>query len=487
MIFIYLFIALYFLAMLFIFLFSLAQAHLLIHFFLYRKKTVPRHHSAMEDLPLVTVQLPIYNERYVVERLLEAVAALNYPPAKLEIQVLDDSTDKTQELILRKIKEFPDLNFNYLHRTERSGFKAGALREGLAHAIGEFVAVFDADFVPDPDFLRDTLPFFSDPHIGMVQSRWTHLNRDYSILTRLQALALDAHFLVEQVGRNRQQAFINFNGTGGIWRARCIREAGNWQDDTLTEDLDLSYRAQQQGWHFVYRPEIHSPAELPPVMSAIKSQQYRWTKGGAECAVKHLKNVWEKPMPFRVKFHAIAHLLNSLVFIAIFLAAVSSVPLWWAYQREMVDPSIFRVGVVFLLGFAVIASVYIVAYFYGKKKSAGNLLGLIWQLPLFLAVSMGLSLHNSRAVWQGLRGKRTSFVRTPKFNLENKSNFWANNRYISRDIPLITCVEGGLFVFFLLVAATAVYHGTYAFLPFHLLLATGYGMVFFTTYRSYRL
>src|SRR5690554_4206631 len=412
MIIIYLFVALYVLAMLFILGYSMAQAHLLFHFFQYKRKSTDQKVLDSENLPVVTVQLPVFNEKYVVERLISAVAALNYPVEKLEIQLLDDSTDETSQLIAEKIREFPHLNMVHLHRSDRSGFKAGALRAGLEVAKGEFIAVFDADFLPDPDFILKTLPYFNQPAVGMVQSRWTHLNKEYSLLTKLQAFALDAHFLVEQVGRNRQKAFMNFNGTGGIWRKACILDAGNWQADTLTEDLDLSYRAQQKGWQFVYRPEIMSPAELPPIMSAIKSQQYRWTKGGAECAVKHIKEVWSKPLPFRIKFHALAHLFNSLVFIAILMGGISSVPVWWAFRQGVIDSQFFRIAAVFLLGFVLIASVYITAYFYGQEKTAIKAWGILWQVPLFFAVSMGLSLHNAQAVWQGLRGKRTSFIRT---------------------------------------------------------------------------
>lgn len=216
----------------------------------------------------------------MVKRLIEACSKFNYPKEKLQIQILDDSTDETVAIIQKELSNYPDVNFQYLHRTDRKGFKAGALKEGLDQATGEFIAVFDADFLPDTDFILQTIAHFENPEVGMVQSRWTHLNENYSMLTRLQAFALDAHFMVEQIGRNQQEAFINFNGTGGIWRKACILDAGNWESDTLTEDLDLSYRAQQKGWKFIYRPDIVSPAELPPVMSAIKSQQFRWTKGG---------------------------------------------------------------------------------------------------------------------------------------------------------------------------------------------------------------
>ncbi|MFT6893714.1 MAG: cellulose synthase/poly-beta-1,6-N-acetylglucosamine synthase-like glycosyltransferase, partial [Algoriphagus sp.] len=367
MILVYLFLGVYILGMLFIFIYSLAQGHLLLNFLKSRNKVdfIPQ---VPESWPLVTVQLPIYNELYVVERLIEAAAKINYPKELLQIQLLDDSTDATAQLIQEKIKNFPEVNFQYLHRIDRKGFKAGALREGLEKASGEFIAIFDADFIPDPDFIYKTIPHFNSEKIGMVQTRWTHLNENYSLLTKLQAFALDAHFLIEQIGRNSQHAFINFNGTGGIWRKSCIIDAGNWEDDTLTEDLDLSYRAQRRGWEFVYRREIESPAELPPIMSAIKSQQFRWTKGGAECAAKHARGILGEDLPLSTKFHAMAHLFNSSIFIAIILVSLSSIGVWWVGQQGLISEGLFRLAGVFLVGFVLIACVYLVAFFYGKKN-----------------------------------------------------------------------------------------------------------------------
>jgi len=484
---IYIFGFIYGLAMFFILVYSLAQAHLLFHFLRYQKHPPAFRTTAFDDLPMVTVQLPVYNERYVVERLIESVAALNYPLDKLEIQILDDSTDLTGDLIRNKIKEHPELDIQYLHRSDRRGFKAGALKEGLKKAKGEFTAIFDADFVPDPDFLLKTLPHFADPKVGMVQSRWTHLNKDFSILTQLQAFALDAHFLVEQIGRNRQNAFMNFNGTGGIWRKDCILDSGDWQADTLTEDLDLSYRAQGRGWKFVYRPDIASPAELPPVMSAIKSQQYRWTKGGAECARKHLREVLQGNYTSKTKFHAFAHLLNSTVFIAVFLASISSIPLWWAMLQGGLEPGFFRFGAIFFVGFVIIALVYLSAFFSSKGNFWKKLVKVFWQLPLFLSVSMGLALHNSLAVGEGLMGKKSPFVRTPKFNLGQKNSHWKKNSYLNLRMPFVTVLEGSLAVLFLLIVLSSLNWGIYLMLPLHLMLAVGYGIVFYTSYKSYNL
>jgi len=484
---VYIFGFVYGLAMLFVLVYSLAQAHLLFHFIRYQKYPPPFRPAELEDLPLVTVQLPIYNERYVVERLIESVVALHYPLDKLQVQILDDSTDATCDLILNKIKEYPEIDIQYLHRSDRRGYKAGALKQGLEKAKGEFVAIFDADFVPDPDFLLNTVPHFANSKVGMVQSRWTHLNQDFSVLTQLQAFALDAHFLVEQIGRNRQEAFMNFNGTGGIWRKECIVDSGDWQADTLTEDLDLSYRAQARGWKFVYRPDIASPAELPPVMSAIKSQQYRWTKGGAECARKHLLEVLKGDYTCKTKFHAFAHLLNSAVFIAVLLASISSIPLWWAMRQGWVEPGVFGFGAIFFAGFVVIALVYLFSFFYSKGNFWKKSVQVFWQLPLFLSVSMGLALHNSLAVAEGLLGKKSPFVRTPKFNLEQQNSHWKTNTYLSLKMPFITVLEGALAVLFMVIVLASLDWGIYLMLPFHLMLALGYGIVFYTSYKSYNL
>jgi len=476
------------LAMLFILMYSLAQAHLLLHFIRTRHSSnPPKAFSQNQALPKVTVQLPIFNERYVVDRLLEAVFALNYPSDKLQIQVLDDSTDLTQELLLKKIQAYSHLDIHYLHRQERVGYKAGALKEGLPQAKGDFIAIFDADFVPDPDFLLKVLPHFEDPKVGMVQSRWTHLNRDFSVFTQLQAFALDAHFLVEQIGRNNQHAFMNFNGTGGIWRKSCILDAGNWEADTLTEDLDLSYRAQERGWKFVYRPDIASPAELPPVMSAVKSQQYRWTKGGAECARKHLLRVLRGKFPFRIKFHAFAHLLNSAIFIAVLLASLSSIPLWWAMQEGRMGQGSLNAGTLFFLGFLIIALVYLFSFFYSKDGFGWRSMRVVWQLPLFLSVSMGLSLHNGIAVAEGLVGKKSAFIRTPKFNLAGNKQQWKDNSYLIFKMPFVTYFEGLMALLFSGIASASLLLGFYLMLPFHLMLAVGYGTVFCSSYQSYRL
>lgn len=476
----------YSLSMLFILFYSIAQAHLLYRFRLFMKEKQPEEPPAPEVWPTVTLQLPLYNEKYVVERLIDAVAALDYPTDKLEIQLLDDSVDETTELIKDRIKQYPQLHWQLVCRSDRSGYKAGALKYGLELSRGELIAVFDADFVPAPSFLKRTVPYFTNKDLGMVQTRWTHLNKEYSLLTRLQAFALDAHFYVEQVGRNSLNAFINFNGTGGVWRKETILDAGNWQDDTLTEDLDLSYRAQLKGWKFKYLPEVESPAELPPIMSALKSQQFRWTKGGAESAVKHLATVLRSEASFSIKYHALAHLLNSAVFVAVLLASLTSIPLVWAKVNGLLPDIVFNVGAVTLLSFIVISLVYFQAQSQEKASVRKLTGGFLLYFPLFLSVSMGLALHNAVAVWEGWSGRRSPFIRTPKFNLEARQHKWQENLYLSFSMPYTTYVEGLLGLLFLGVAAWSVAKQEYGLLIFHGMLALGYLLVFYHSFQSYR-
>ena len=283
--------------------FSLGQFNLAWHYRKHQKQLKNEENTSLEEFPHVTVQLPIYNEKYVIERLIDAVAAFDYPKDKLEIQVLDDSNDETIEIVAKKVASYQKagIDIQQVQRPERKGFKAGALQYGMEHAKGEFIAIFDADFLPPKDFLKSTLTSFNDPKVGMVQTRWGHLNQDYSLLTRVQAFGLNAHFTIEQKGRLNAGSFINFNGTGGVWRKTCIVDAGGWHHDTLTEDLDLSYRAQLKDWKFDYLEDVLSPAELPVLMPAVKSQQYRWNKGAAETARKNLGKIWEKGQILQIK------------------------------------------------------------------------------------------------------------------------------------------------------------------------------------------
>lgn len=471
---------LYGLALLFIFLYSIAQANLVYNYLKYKKPGNIRN-ELPDNLPLVTIQLPVYNERYVVERLIDAVVKINYPSDKLEIQVLDDSTDETNEIVAKKVNEWiqKGVDIKQVKRIERKGFKAGALEEGLRSAKGEFIAIFDADFLPAEDFIQQTISAFANPNVGMVQTKWEHINRDYSLLTELQAFGLDAHFTVEQVGRNKGGCFINFNGTGGIWRKTCILDAGNWQADTLTEDLDLSYRAQLKGWEFIYLENVGSPAELPPVMSALKSQQYRWTKGGAETAVKHLGKVLKSDKSFFVKWHALFHLLNSGVFISLITCAVLSVPVLFVKQQYPELKNLFLLASLFLLSFIILGVLYWIS---ASKRALHNRYPTLYFFRtffLFLSVSMGLSLHNAIAVFEGYCGKKTPFIRTPKFNIATKNDHWKANTYIASGISTVTIAEGILSLYFTIAIFKAFQIDEYGLLPFHIMLAFGFATVFY--------
>jgi cellulose synthase/poly-beta-1,6-N-acetylglucosamine synthase-like glycosyltransferase len=478
----YLVLLLYLLPMLFIFGYSLTQLSLVLLYYKEKKRqrqqgTLPVPATTTDPpaaWPKVTVQLPIYNERYVVERLLEAVVALDYPRELLEIQLLDDSNDDTTAILSLKAAAYRAAGFDIRHirRPERTGFKAGALAYGLERAQGTFIAIFDADFLPPADFLRRTLPPFQDPRVGVVQTRWAHLNADYSLITRMQSFGLDAHFTIEQVGRNAGGHFINFNGTAGVWRKSTIDDAGGWSADTLTEDLDLSYRAQQRGWRFVYQEAVLSPAELPVTMPAVKSQQYRWTKGAAECARKNLGRVWrDGSLPLATKLHATFHLLNSAVFICTLLIALLSVPLLW-----------LGVPWSWLAFFQV--SMVILALFYWTASRPGYSLGaFLLMFPSFLAIMLGLSLHNAVAVAEGYLGRKSPFVRTPKFNVRSRGDRWQSNSYNARRIPPLTWLEIALVLYFAGGLAYGLATGQYGALGFHLLLVLGYGFVAYYSVR----
>ena len=441
-------------------------------------------------IPFVTVQLPIFNEQFVVNRLIDNICALDYPRDRFEIQVLDDSIDETIEMSKRKVDEYKAKGFNIslVRRGDRTGFKAGALQYGLEFAKGEFIAIFDADFLPRKSFLRDTVPCFRDSKVGVVQTRWEHLNQDYSLITRLQAFQLNVHFTVEQSGRQAANYMLQFNGTAGIWRRETIVDAGGWHADTLTEDLDLSYRAQMRGWTIRYLERVGSPAELPAEMNGLKSQQFRWMKGGAETAKKILPAVWRSTIPLRKKVHATLHLLSSTIFVFVFLVGVFSVPLLFFLGPLGINAHIFAI---FLIGLLTIAAVYFVANMrttwegHGKVRS---ILKFTVLFPLFLALSMGLSLHNSIAVIQGYRGRRTPFVRTPKFNIKSiTDSFNAKGKYLSDRLPVTTVFEGLLSLYFLVAAILAVYYEATTFIFFHILLTFGYGAICYYSIRHLRL
>ena len=467
----------YALCMLFILAFSLGQLHLAI---IYKRSKRAIDTSEKKSLtgryPVVTIQLPLYNEKYVAERLLDAVIDFDWPWDRLEIQILDDSTDETTDIVRKKIseKQFEGLDIKHITRKNRSGFKAGALNLGLKIARGEFIAIFDADFMPRTTFLLETIPYFDDPKIGMVQSKWDHLNRDFSLLTRLQAFGLNGHFRVEQTGRNRAGSFINFNGTAGVWRKKCIEDAGGWQPDTLTEDLDLSYRAQIKGWKFKYLEETSSPAELPVIMSAVKTQQFRWTKGGAETAKKNLGKVLRADLKMKNKIHAFFHLTNSANFLLFLIASVLSIPLLLIKNQNPELTSAFNFGGIFLVGFAAISWFYWVANKYDNRS-----MPYFKYFPLFMIFSMGFTLNNSLAVIEGLLGIRTPFVRTPKFNIVGANGSWKGNIYLRQKLNWATMLEGLLSIYFFAGIVLGIMLGDYGLVLFHMMLALGYAGIFY--------
>lgn len=473
----------YAMALLFIFCYSIIQLSLVINY-LRNKRSLKKSNTppiaVMNAFPLVTVQLPVYNELYVVERLMEAVSRLNYPKDKLQIQLLDDSTDETSDLIRKKVYELKasGMEVQHIMREVRKGFKAGALAYGLESAAGKFIAIFDADFVPQPDFLLQTLPEFANEKVGVVQTRWEHLNKNHSLLTRLQAFGLDAHFNIEQTGRNTAGHFINFNGTAGIWRKKCIEDAGGWQSDTLTEDLDLSYRAQLRGWEFVYKEEIGTPAELPVAMNALKNQQFRWNKGAAECVRKNLGAVLRKRgLSFSNKLHAVFHLMNSTIFIFIMITAVLSIPMLFIKDEFPQFRNVFLYASFFLVSLLILGLFYFVSQSQYDKKFPNNLFRFLLLFPVFLSVSMGLALHNAIAVLQGYLGMKTAFKRTPKFNVAAGQKSWKQNKYLEKNINWMTIAEGGLALYFISGIVTAFILKDYGLLPFHLMLSFGFGFV----------
>jgi cellulose synthase/poly-beta-1,6-N-acetylglucosamine synthase-like glycosyltransferase len=434
-----------------------------------------REVGAMQQYPTVTVQLPVYNEVYVVGRLIDAACAIRYPREKLEIQVLDDSTDETVDVVDAAVRKYRALGFDIKHvrRPNRQGFKAGALKFGLESARGEFVAIFDADFVPRPEFLMKTIPHFQrDEKVGMVQTRWEHLNADYSMLTRAQAMALDGHFVIEQTVRNKVGYFINFNGTAGVWRRSTILDAGNWQSDTLTEDLDLSYRAQLNGWKFVYLNDFTSPAELPSEINALKSQQFRWTKGAIETARKMLPAVWRSELPLRVKVHATVHLTNNLVFPFIILAGVLNVPLVFIKQTGEYE-GYFTFMSVFVLAF--IAS--FLFYLFSQKDVYADWRKRLLLFPLFMAGSMGFAVNNSKAVLEGLLRKKSEFVRTPKYSIKSRTDSWRDKSYAPPRLHWTVLLEMALAVYCLFGVASSIYFLEIAAVPFQLLFFLGFAFV----------
>jgi len=443
----------------------------LVYLYMKNRAQVPKPAGTLDPLPLVTVQLPIFNEMYVADRLIGAVGRLDYPQERLEIQVLDDSSDETREVAEAAVRRLRARGFDatYLRRSNRRGYKAGALAEGLRVARGEFVAIFDADFVPPPGFLRESVHHFADPTVGMVQARWGHINQDYSLLTKVQSILLDGHFVLEHGGRNRAGCFFNFNGTAGIWRRLAIDEAGGWQGDTLTEDLDLSYRAQLRGWRFVFLPDLVAPAEVPVEMNAFKTQQHRWAKGSIQTCRKLLPELLAADLPIGVKAEAFFHLtanfnypLMTLLSLLMFPAMYVRYTMGW-YELLLIDVPFF------------VAATASVGYFYTVCERE---IHLDWRarvkyLPLLMAIGIGLSINNTRAVLEAMLGRDSEFARTPKYGIERTGDDWMGKKYrqLTAVQPLI---EVALGLYFTGAVIYALANQIYGSLPFLVLFQVGF-------------
>jgi cellulose synthase/poly-beta-1,6-N-acetylglucosamine synthase-like glycosyltransferase len=449
------------------------------------KKNRPRPAGRFSDLPAVTVQLPLFNEMYVVERLLDSVATIRYPRDRFQVQVLDDSTDETQEICKRKIAElarkFPELEIEYIHRVDRTGFKAGALQNGLRAAKGEFILIFDADFLPLPDILERAIEHFTDPRVAVVQCRWEHVNRDFSALTEVQALMLDGHFIMEHAGRNWSGRFFNFNGTAGLWRRAAITDAGDWQHDTLTEDMDLSYRAQLRGWKFVYLPEIAAPAELPVEMSAFKAQQFRWAKGSIQVAKKLLPTILRSNVGLAQKSEAVFHLTNNLAYPLLLLLSILLLPNLALRSHHgwrevlMIDLPLFF-GTTLSVASFYMASQREIALLRDPDHAPRFSWSALKRLPLTMAIGIGLCVNQSRAVFEALAGRETEFVRTPKHGIRGKLGNWSGKKYRAAK-SLTPFIELGLAAYFVVAIAVALQHRHYISVPFLLLFLWGFGYV----------
>ncbi|MFQ6082235.1 MAG: cellulose synthase family protein [Candidatus Aminicenantia bacterium] len=445
--------------------------YIILYIYLKNKNKISKPLSEFKNLPRVTVQLPVYNEMYVVRRLIDSVCQLKYPKNLLEIQVLDDSADATQKIAQERVEFYKNkgIDIQYFHREDRTGFKAGALEEGLKYAKGEFIAIFDADFIPTPNFLFETIHYFTDPQIGMVQARWGHINRNYSLLTQVQSILLDGHFVIEHTARDRTGKFFNFNGTAGIWRKKTIFSAGGWQHDTLTEDLDISYRAQIKGWRFIYLPQIVVPAELPIEMNAFKCQQHRWAKGSIQTAKKLLGKIFKAKLAFPIKLEAFFHLCDNvayLMMIPLSLAIFPTVILrknLGLYEMVIIDFPLIMLATGSVGAF----------YIYSQKEIYLDWPGRLKYLPFLMALGIGLAVNNAKAVLEALLDKKSAFERTPKFGIQDSKKKWKMKKYSGKRTYL-AYIELFLGIYFTVTVVISIKEGIYLTLPFLLLFQIGY-------------
>jgi cellulose synthase/poly-beta-1,6-N-acetylglucosamine synthase-like glycosyltransferase len=464
--------------------------HRYVQIYLYHRyrRNIPVAAGRFSELPTVTVQLPMYNEMFVAERVIEAACQIEWPREKLQIQVLDDSTDKSADIAKVCCDRMRRLGHNvqYIHRSNRGGYKAGALANGLLEASGEFVVIFDADFVPTRDMLSRSIDFFTDPNVGCVQTRWDHINRCQSLLTRCQAIFLDGHFMVEHTARNRSGRFINFNGTAGIWRRKAIEDSGGWQHDTLTEDMDLSYRAQLRGWQFVFLPELLAPAELPPEIVAFKQQQHRWTKGQVQTAVKLLPSVFKAPLPWWIKAEAFFHLTNTMVYLPAVALSLILFPVWFVDPELFTSPGkLFALAVASFFGLLTCSAGSF--YMLSQKAVGRSTLVTLGMVPFLMALGMGISVINGMAVLEGLFGRKNSeFVRTPKYGSAMGTGEWKKRAGTFKPkltvLPIIEILLGiYMAICTVLAVLTKSATGT---IPFLVIFSFGYLYVGFLTIHS---
>jgi len=443
----------------------------LVYLYMKNRDKEPKCGPALDPLPVVTIQLPLYNEMYVADRLIDAVCAIEYPRERLEIQVLDDSTDETRAIAGGAVSRWAarGVDIKYIHRRDRTGYKAGALEQGLKVARGEFVGIFDADFIPTTDFLMRLMPHFADPKVGMVQARWGHINAEYSLLTKIQAILLDGHFVLEHGGRNRGGRFFNFNGTAGVWRRSAIEDAGGWQHDTLTEDLDLSYRAQLQGWRFVFVSDLIAPAEVPVEMNAFKSQQHRWAKGSIQTCRKLLPRILRSNLPLGVKVEAFFHLTANFNYILMCVLSVLMFPsmvirynMGW-YEMLLIDIPLFFAATFSFCNFYTVC----------QREIHKDWRARIKYVPFLMSVGIGLSVNNTRAVFEALFNKQSEFARTPKYRIEADADEWVCKKY-RQSVAVQPLIELALGLYFTATVFYALANQIYGTLPFLVLFQVGF-------------
>jgi cellulose synthase/poly-beta-1,6-N-acetylglucosamine synthase-like glycosyltransferase len=485
----YIYLIIYLFALLALFTYGMNCYFLMIYYHLNYRKAIREHKEirrkfdadlAVKGWPRVTIQLPIYNERYVVERLISSVCRLDYPGHLLEIQVLDDSTDDTVNIAKTAVKRLRARGFDivYLNRSSRTGFKAGALKKGLKSAKGELIAIFDADFLPGPAFLKETVPYFIHPEVGMLQTRWGHLNSDYSMLTRAQSIGIDGHFSVEQASRAWGGLFMNFNGTAGIWRKAAIEDAGGWQADTLTEDLDLSYRAQLKGWKLTFVPGVVCPAEVPVTINAFKSQQHRWAKGSIQTAKKNLGKLFKSDVSGLVKIQAFLHLTHYMVHPMMMLVVLTSVPM--LYTQWFFNHLAYPVIVFTLLCLATFGPSSM--YLFSQRLLYKDWKNRIKYLPFLMCIGTGIAVNNTKAVLEALFDIKSGFIRTPKYGIQHRQDRWRGKHY---SIPLnsVSILEFFLGLYSLAGLILFLFFSKYLVSPFLLIYTAGFFSVFFLSIK----